>query len=191
MACRSLVVSLLIAASVFLAGVTPAQTNGTVVPSQPYWSQLNAAQRTALTPLAKEWNRFPDDQKLKWLGIARRYRNMKPEEQARLQQRMRDWVALSPIEREKARDQYRRLRTAPAEERKRLAEKWQEYEALPQEEKQRLQASVRPAGKPAAGGLGNTASGPVAVPRTAPRVLNMAPIAGHTPGVTAAASAPR
>lgn len=118
-----------------------AQSTTTVLPAQPSWSQLNAAQKAVLAPLSAEWNSFSDDRKLKWLGIINRYAKMTPVEQARIQERMKEWALLSPLEREKARTQYKKLRATPAEDRLALEQRWQEYDALPGEEKERLKTA--------------------------------------------------
>jgi hypothetical protein len=179
-----------LAALIFGAGVLAtgalAEPLGSVVAQQPMWSQLSASQRTALTPLSKDWNSFSDERKLKWLGIATRYAAMTPTEQARLQERMREWVALSPSDREKARTIYKKLRTVPASEKKLLEQKWQEYEALPAEEKQRLKAAQKPVGKRgAAASASQSPAGstlPVVLPRVeAPKPLKLAPIIERKP----------
>ncbi|WP_018608320.1 DUF3106 domain-containing protein [Uliginosibacterium gangwonense] len=137
--------------------------------AQPAWNQLTANQRAVLAPLAPEWNGFSDDGKLKWLGIADRYKSMTPVEQTRLQERMKEWVALSPAEREKARSQYLRLRTAPADQRRALEQRWQEYDALSGDEKKRLKETRPSPPQPAS-------SQPATAPRQAPpKSVLMAP----------------
>lgn len=134
--------------SILFAQVLLCAQAAPVLPAQPSWNQLSPAQRSILGPLGPEWNSFSDDRKLKWLGIADRYKNMTPTEQTRLQERMKEWSQLSPQEREKARAQYLRLRTTPADERRALEQRWQEYDALSSEEKKRLKDAPPP--KPAA-----------------------------------------
>lgn len=197
MARKRLIAALI--AGVIASNLALAQSGGTVVPAQPTWHQLNASQRTALMPLAKEWDDMPDAGKMKWLGIAVRYSKMTPEEQARLQRRMREWVALSPAERDKARAQYKNLRTVPADERKLLSQKWQEYDALPSEEKQRLQKTPKPLPKLSpkdspdlAQGAATASSGPVVAPRVIPpKPLILAPITVRKPFIATSSSAPR
>jgi len=157
-----------------LAQTVFAQTTSTVLSTQPSWNQLNATQRSALTPLAKEWNTFPDDRKVKWLNIANRYASMTPVEQARLQERMKDWTALSPLEREQARIQYKTLRTAPAHERQAMEQRWQEYDALPKEEKQRLK-TTRPAVTPP---ISNASAPVTASQQRPPKAVLIAPERG-------------
>ena len=62
----------------------------------PQWASLTADQQARLAPLQNDWPRLSREQKVKWLGIAKRYPSMKPEEQKRVQARMQKWVKLTP-----------------------------------------------------------------------------------------------
>jgi len=106
------------------------------------WRRLNAQQRTALAPLSGEWANMSEFRKQKWLGIARQYARRNPVQQARMQDRMREWVMLTPAQREIVRNQFKILQSVPSETRNELGRKWQEYSALPPEEKQRLAESA-------------------------------------------------
>ena len=59
----------------------------------PAWATLTADQQQILAPLAGEWSRLARDQKTKWIGIAKRYPKMKPEEQTRVHNRMQRWAS--------------------------------------------------------------------------------------------------
>lgn len=83
--------------------------------------------------------------KKKWLGIADRYPTMKASEQARMQDRMREWVRMTPDQRSKVRDSYKDFNQLPAEQKQTVKEKWKAYLSLSAEERQRL----REAGKSA------------------------------------------
>lgn len=131
--------------------VTPALA---VVPPiiQPNWSQLTPDQQKTLAPLAGEWDAMSALRRTKWLGISQRYAKMTPDEQARVQKRMRDWARLSADERKTAREKYKTLKNASPERKQSLKEKWQEYSELPPEEKARLKAEAartKPAAPPA------------------------------------------
>ena len=102
----------------------------------PQWASLNADQQQALAPLAGEWDKLSKPHKAKWLGIAKRYPEMKPEEQKRVQDRMQKWTKLTPEQRWQAREQYRSIaKIAPDRRREELRRYWAEYQALPREEK--------------------------------------------------------
>ena len=110
---------------------------------QPGWGQLNTQQKAILAPLANDWEKMENVGKKKWLGIAERYPAMKPEEQARTQERMREWARLKPEQRAKVRDTYKDFNQLPAEQKTAVKQKWEAYSLLPAEEKQR----IREAGK--------------------------------------------
>ena len=102
----------------------------------PQWASLTADQQQALAPLQNDWPRLSKEQKVKWLGIAKRYPAMKPEEQKRVQTRMQKWVTLTPAQRWQAREQYRSIATKVAPDRKeQLRRYWAEYQSLPPHEK--------------------------------------------------------
>lgn len=102
----------------------------------PQWASLTADQQQALAPLAGEWNKLGLEHKTKWLGIAKRYPAMKPEEQKRVQGRMQSWTKLTPEQRWQAREQYRSIgKLAPDHHREELRRHWAEYQALPPHEK--------------------------------------------------------
>ena len=145
MALRALAAGLIL----LLALASPA---GAVVPElrSPKWSELSAEQQRILAPLQASWEEMDFARKKKWLGIAARYPSMKPEEQARMQQRMRDWAALTPKQRSQARKQYKNLKAAPPEKKQAIREKWEQYEELPEEEKARLSKKAAKPKPPAA-----------------------------------------
>ncbi|MFZ6639736.1 DUF3106 domain-containing protein [Undibacterium sp. TC4M20W] len=103
--------------------------------SKPLWTELSAAQKQALAPLSPEWDKMSELGKKKWLGIADRYATMKPDEQARLQERMRDWVKLTPEQRMAARENYAKSTQLKPEHK---SAQWQQYQQLSEEEKKRL-----------------------------------------------------
>jgi hypothetical protein len=107
--------------------------------TRPYWNDLTPAQRDALAPVAAEWDKLGSFRKKKWLELANRYATMSPEEQSRMQQRMRDWVKLSPEQRREARQSYNRVRKLTPEQR---SAQWEHYQQLPEEKKKELAATT-------------------------------------------------
>jgi hypothetical protein len=101
----------------------------------PQWAALAAAEQQVLAPLAAEWDKLSKPHKTKWLGIAKRYPSMKPEEQKRVQMRMQRWAKLTPAQRDQAREQYRSLAKIAPDRREELRRHWAEYQALPPHEK--------------------------------------------------------
>jgi hypothetical protein len=162
--------------SLILAAPLAAQPPTTAVigtPPQPGWSQISTQQKAILTPLAAEWDKLDHVRRKKWLGIADRYPAMKPEEQRRMQDRMREWANLTPEQRAKVRDSYKEFSQLPSEQKQTVKQKWEAYSSLPPEEQQRLRQegkssmllAPQPVAEPApapqeqgAGESGNTAT---------------------------------
>jgi hypothetical protein len=105
------------------------------------WTSLSAPQQQALAPLSGEWAKMSDLQKEKWLVISKKYAQMKPEEQQRLHDRMRDWVKLTPAQRSAARTNYARAKKLDAEEK---TEQWNKYQQLSAEKKKKLAQAKLP-----------------------------------------------
>ncbi|MGZ5201522.1 MAG: DUF3106 domain-containing protein [Telluria sp.] len=121
------------------AAAQPAPKKPARTPDRPLWRDLTPAQRAALEPLAGEWDAMDGVRKQKWLEMSNHFATMKPEEQARIHERMREWVRLTPAERKLARETYKRTKKlAPGEK----AATWQSYQQLPDEQKQKLAAQA-------------------------------------------------
>ncbi len=114
----------------------------------PGWSQLKPEQQRVLAPLKDDWPNLEGARKRKWIGIANSYPRMQPEEQARVQRRMRDWAALSREERDAAREFYREIDKLPAEKKQAIREKWEAYQQLPEEKRRELSAATPRKGEP-------------------------------------------
>jgi hypothetical protein len=108
-------------------------------PVKPLWSDLTPAQQQALAPLSSDWDKIDTLRKEKWLEIAKKFPGLKPEEQQRVQERMREWAKLTPAQRRAARESYARTKKLNADQK---SEKWQQYQNLPDEEKKRLAAEA-------------------------------------------------
>lgn len=109
--------------------------------SAPNWNELTAVQQQVLAPLAPDWNKLKPTTKKKWLDISGRYASMAPEEQERLQARMRGWVTLTPEQRRIARENYARANKLDTEQR---ALRWQQYQQLSEEQKKELAEQATP-----------------------------------------------
>jgi hypothetical protein len=105
------------------------------VPEKPLWTELSPEQQFALAPLAGEWDKLRASQKKKWLAISRKYASLKPDQQVRLQDRMRDWVKLTPEQRRVARESYYRAKKLNSDQK---AAEWQQYQQLSEEQKKKL-----------------------------------------------------
>ncbi|HEY8101893.1 MAG TPA: DUF3106 domain-containing protein [Burkholderiaceae bacterium] len=107
--------------------------------AKPLWTDLTPPQQQALAPLSSDWDKIDAFRKQKWLVIANKFPSMKPEEQQRLQDRMREWAKLTPAQRRAARESYERAKKLNANQK---SEKWQQYQNLPEEEKKKLAAEA-------------------------------------------------
>jgi hypothetical protein len=138
-----IVLCLALASAVALAEPPATAVIGT--PPQPGWSFLSAQQKAILAPLAVEWDKMDNIRRKKWLSMAERYPSLKPEEQQRVQERMREWAGLTPEQRAKARDSYKEFNQLPSEQKQAVRQKWEAYSNLPPEEKQRVRQSGKSA----------------------------------------------
>jgi hypothetical protein len=126
---RALASFLLVACMATAAVAAPKDTG-------PQWASLTAEQQQILAPLQADWDKgLTKDQRIKWIGITKRYPGMTPKEQARIQARMQKWAKLTPAQRAQAREQYRALGKITPERREELRQYWADYQALPPEEK--------------------------------------------------------
>ncbi|HEX8610841.1 MAG TPA: DUF3106 domain-containing protein [Telluria sp.] len=105
------------------------------VAGKPMWKDLSPPQQVALDPLKGEWDRMESVRKQKWLDIANRYSSMKPDEQLRMQERMRAWTRLTPEERRVARENYTLSKKIDKSQK---SAEWEKYQQLPEEEKKKL-----------------------------------------------------
>jgi len=135
-------------AGVVLAAATPgwSQSATPAPPSAkaeagPKWSELSPAQRTALTPLEREWSTVDADRKQKWIQIAGRMPSMPPAERERVQARMTEWARMSPQQRGQARLAFEQAKQVSPKDRQ---AQWEAYQALPAEQKRQLQARAVP-----------------------------------------------
>jgi hypothetical protein len=165
---------------------------------KPLWHELSRPQQVALEPLAGEWDRMEGLRKQKWLEIANRFSSMKPDEQQRVHERMREWVKMTPEQRRVVRENYSRAKKI---EPSKKSAQWEQYQQLPEEQKKKLAAeaankkrltNLPPKGKPApacrAGTVKNSAAStpacvpaPEAAPPAAPTTAPPAPPAAPVP----------
>ncbi|PUA16655.1 DUF3106 domain-containing protein [Glaciimonas sp. PCH181] len=110
-----------------------------VIDNKSDWSDLTAAQKLTLAPLATGWDKLKLSTRKKWIEISKRFNSMSATEQARVQERMHDWGNLTPEQRREVRENYARTRKLDTEER---AKRWAQYQQLPEEEKQKLAAEA-------------------------------------------------
>lgn len=106
---------------------------------KPSWGELSSTQQAALMPLAAEWDKIEGLRRQKWLEVANHYASMKPDEQQRVHERMRDWIKLTPEQRRLVRENYARSKKI---EPGKKSEQWEEYQQLPEDQKKKLAAEA-------------------------------------------------
>ena len=107
-------------------------------PPQPMWSELTVKQKIVLAPLSDDRDSMEYFRQKKWLTIAARFPNMKPEEQRRIQGQMQAWGKLTQEQRQLARENFKTANRLPIEKKQELKLKWQEYSNLPDDIKEKL-----------------------------------------------------
>ena len=105
----------------------------------PAWKDLAPVQQQALGPLQPEWDKLDSRHKAKWIEISKKFVSMKPDEQARIQARMRAWVTLTPDQRRVARESYVRTKKLNTDQK---SAQWEQYKNLPEEQKRKLAAEA-------------------------------------------------
>lgn len=126
-------------AAIVLACALSSSAQAVVSPiTAPAWIELSAEQKAILAPLAGDWDQMEFWRRDKWLDIVQRFHGMGPDEQQRMEDRMRGWANLTAEQRKAARAMFQNVQKATPEQREALKQMWAEYEALPDEEKQRL-----------------------------------------------------
>ena len=143
----------------------------------PGWHQLSARQQQALAPLQRDWSHIDSARKSKWLEVAARFDAMRPEERARVQERMADWARMSPSQRGQARLQFQEVQQWSAQTRQ---ERWEAYQSLPADQRQALaqaarQSAAAPVPPRATSALAAEKKGAVTAPPTRPQVQPVAP----------------
>jgi len=123
------------------------------------WASLTPAQREALAPLEHDWPGIDAPRKQKWIALAARFKNLAPDERARINARMVEWAKLTPAERGQARMNFEEARQLPAPDR---SARWEAYQALPVEQRQQFAARAASA---ASGARDSAASKPSAKSR--------------------------
>lgn len=114
---------------------SPARQEVKLPATLPLWTELSAPQQQALAPLASEWNHIDLYRKKKWLEIANKFPSAKPDEQLRMQERMREWAKLTPDQRRVARDSYSRTKKLNPDQK---SAQWEAYQRLSDEQKSKL-----------------------------------------------------
>lgn len=107
--------------------------------AKPAWRELSESQRTALTPLAAQWDALSASQKRKWIALSKNYHELGASDQTLMHARMDDWVKLSPQQRRTARLNFAETKRLSTDEKQ---QKWEAYQALSPDARHKLTESA-------------------------------------------------
>lgn len=105
-------------------GLCVALAGNPALAGQHPWAGLTVAERSALAPLARDWDKFPALQQERLLAVAKHYPSLTPQQQQLLQKRLGAWSRLTPEQRQAARQNLSRIQTLSAEDQAKIKQRW-------------------------------------------------------------------
>ncbi len=97
---------------------------GSDVESAPLWIELSIPQRTALAPIAYDWDHLPAQQRQKLLKVVKQFAKLSPRQQEIFYSRLQPWTRMTQRQRDAARDNFKRLQELPKPEQKQIKRLW-------------------------------------------------------------------
>jgi len=97
---------------------------GSDVESAPLWIELSIPQRTALTPIAYDWDHLPAQQRQKLLKVVKEFAKLSPRQQEIFYSRLQPWTRMTQSQRDAARDNFKRLQELPKPEQTQIKRLW-------------------------------------------------------------------
>jgi len=88
------------------------------------WTELSIPERTALTPIAYDWDHLPAQQRLKLLKLVKEFAKLNPTQQQVFYSRLRPWTQLTSEQRDAARDNFKKLQELPKTEQAQVKRLW-------------------------------------------------------------------
>jgi hypothetical protein len=92
--------------------------------SAPTWMQLSIPQRTALTPIAYDWDYLPAEQRFKLLKVVKEFAKLTPRQQQIFYTRLKPWTRMTQAQRDAARENFNKLRELPPSEQSQIKQLW-------------------------------------------------------------------
>ncbi|MDP2786898.1 MAG: DUF3106 domain-containing protein [Pseudomonadota bacterium] len=92
--------------------------------SAPLWTELSIPERTALTPIAYDWDHLPAQQRLKLLKVAKEFARLSPTQQQIFYSRLQPWTRMTQAQRDAARDNFKKLQELPKPEQAQIKRLW-------------------------------------------------------------------
>ncbi len=90
----------------------------------PLWMQLSIPERTALTPIAYDWDHLPAEQRLRLLKVVKEFAKLTPTQQQIFYTRLKPWTQMTPAQRDAARDNFKKLQELPKSEQGQIKRLW-------------------------------------------------------------------
>jgi len=94
--------------------------------SAPLWMQLSIPERTALTPIAYDWDQLPAEQRLKLLKVVKEFAKLTPKQQEIFYTRLKPWTSMTQAQRDAARENFSKLRELPKSEQMQIKHLWKQ-----------------------------------------------------------------
>lgn len=92
--------------------------------SAPLWAELSIPERTALTPIAYDWDQLPAQQRQKLLKVAKEFAKLSPTQQQIFYSRLQPWTRMTQAQRDAARDNFKKLQELPKPEQAQIKRLW-------------------------------------------------------------------
>ena len=92
----------------------------------PLWMQLSIPERTALTPIAYDWDQLPAEQRLKLLRVVKEFAKLTPKQRDIFYSRLKPWTRMSQAQRDAARENFNKLRELPHSEQSQIKRLWKQ-----------------------------------------------------------------
>lgn len=112
----------------------PTAPIGSDLAPAPSWSDLSPAEKSALAPLATQFDRLDKQQRRKWQILATKFPKFSPEKQKNIQARMIAWANMTPEQRAAIRQQA----LANRDRKGNRSESWSKWVDLEEESKSNL-----------------------------------------------------
>jgi hypothetical protein len=92
----------------------------------PLWAELSIPERTALTPIAYDWDHLPAQQRLNLLKVAKEFAKLTPNQQQIFYTRLQPWTRMTQAQRDAARDNFKKLKELPPKEQSEIKRLWKQ-----------------------------------------------------------------
>jgi hypothetical protein len=110
---------------IFLSGFLSLAVSGHAAADRaPLWAELSIPERTALTPIAYDWDHLPAQQREKLLKVAKEFAKLTPTQQQIFYSRLQPWTRMTQAQRDAARENFKKLQELPKPEQTQIKRLW-------------------------------------------------------------------